>query len=217
MLHLLLLLLLGTAYAKEPDCFENEVDELVDPSSQENDNDMLEDPEEADDFLEDPEEADDLPEDPEEADDLPEDPEEADDLPEDPKEADLNEMSHNTLLECDSEATCHFKLYFRGKNFRKAQSVCKRQKGNLCSVQNSCVNNQLTAFARRNNQKLAWIGVIKPCLRRYRNVDGTKLNYTNFGFQQCKRKGRWCVALNVANGKWISVKCSKKLPYICRI
>ncbi|XP_073451327.1 uncharacterized protein [Aquarana catesbeiana] len=272
MLHLLLLLLLGTAYAQEPeDCFENDVDELVDPSSQENDNDMPKDLEEvadmpkdleeaddmpkdleeaddmpkdleeaddmpkdleeaddmpkdleeADDMPKDLEEADDLPKDLEEADDMSEDLEEADDMPEDLEEADLNdpelEMSHNTSLDCDSEATCHYKLYTCRKNFRSAQHVCRCQRGNLCSIRNSCVNNRLRAFARRYNQKLVWIGVWRPCFRRYRNIDGRRLGYTNFGCRQRKRIGKWCVALNISTGKWISVKCWKKLPYICRI
>ncbi|XP_077310774.1 uncharacterized protein LOC143930370 isoform X2 [Lithobates pipiens] len=229
--HLLLLLLLGTAYAQEPDYFENDVDELVDPSSQENYNDMPRDLEEADDMPKNIEEADDMPKDIEEADDMPKDIEEADDMPDDLEEADdmphdleeaeLNdlelEMSHNTSLECDSESTCHYKLFTCGQDFRSAQSVCRRQRGNLCSVRNSCVNNQLRAFARRYNQKLAWIGVWKPSCGGYRNVNGKKLKYTNFGHRQRKCVGRWCVALNVANGQWISVRCWKKLPYICRI
>ncbi|CAI9605791.1 unnamed protein product [Staurois parvus] len=182
MIRLLLLLLLGTVYAQEPEyCFEDDVDELVNPSSQEDDNDVPEDPEEMD-----------------------------------PKDLKL-EMSHNTSLECDSEATCHYRLYTRGKSFSKAQTVCKSHKGNLCSIRNSCINSRLRAFVRRYNQKLAWIGVWKPSCCGYRNIDGQKLKYTNFARRQRKTLGRWCVALNVATGKWISVSCSKQLPYICKL
>ncbi|PIO14833.1 hypothetical protein AB205_0089960 [Aquarana catesbeiana] len=194
------------------------------PKDLEEADDMPKDLEEADDMPEDLEEADDMPtdlEEAEEAGDMPKDLEEADDMPEDLEEADLNdlelEMSHNTSLECDSEATCHYRLYTRGSRFGSAQRVCKRHEGNLCSIRNACINSRLRAFARRYNQKLAWIGVWKPFGCRYRNIDGKKLKYTNFGRGQRKKAGRWCVALNVANGQWISVSCLRKLPYICRL
>ncbi|XP_073451329.1 proteoglycan 3-like [Aquarana catesbeiana] len=180
MRYLLLLLLLGTAYAQEPGGVENDADELVDPSSQEDENDM----------------------------------------PDDLEETDLNdcqfEACHNISLEGRSEATCHYRLYTRARKFRKALRFCRRHRGNLCSIHNACVNNQMRALARCRNQSLVWIGLWKPCRRGYCNVDGSCVNWANFGCRQRKGKGKWCVALNVATGQWVSLKCRTRLPFICR-
>ncbi|KAM5172433.1 proteoglycan 3-like [Mantella aurantiaca] len=190
---LLLLLLLGLVYAQEPDCFQNEGGEPVDPSSQENENDMPED-------LEDMEETDDL---------------------EDVEENELSdhqlETCHNTSLESHSEATCRYRLYTSARTFTLAQRLCKKNKGNLCSIQNVCVNNQLRRLVKNSRRQLAWIGVWKPARGGYRNIDRSKLSYANFGCAQRKCKGKWCVALQVSTGKWISVSCKSKLPFICRL
>ncbi|KAM5141848.1 bone marrow proteoglycan-like [Mantella aurantiaca] len=148
-----------------------------------------------------------------------EDQEETDDL-EDMEETNLNdhqlEKCHNTSLESHPEATCRYRLFTSVRTFTLAQRLCKRKRGNLCSVQNVCVNNQLRRMVQNSRQRLAWIGVWKPILHRYRNIDGSSLSYANFGCAQRKCKGMWCVALQVSTGKWISVNCKRKLPFICR-
>ncbi|KAM5141842.1 proteoglycan 3-like [Mantella aurantiaca] len=191
--RLLLLLLLGLVYAQEPDCVQNEGGEPIVPSSQENENDIPHD-------LMDQEESDDL---------------------EDMEEIELNdhklETCHNTSLESHPEATCRYRLYTSVRTFTLAQSFCRHKRGNLCSIQNVCVNNQLRRLVQNSRQQLAWIGVWKPFFRKYCNVDGSSLSYANFDCKQRKCLGKWCVALQVSTGKWISVSCKRKLPFICRL
>ncbi|XP_077309974.1 bone marrow proteoglycan-like [Lithobates pipiens] len=180
MRYLLLLLLLGTVYAQEPGGVENDAEELVDPRSQEDENDM----------------------------------------PDDLEETDLNDCQfktcHNITLEGHSEATCHYRLYTSARRFGQARRFCRCHRGNLCSIHNACVNNQMRALARCHNQSLVWIGLWKPRCRKYHHVDGSRVSWANFGCGQRKGRGKWCVALNVATGQWISLRCRTRLSFICR-
>ncbi|XP_072280122.1 proteoglycan 3-like [Pyxicephalus adspersus] len=190
---LLLILLVGTLYAQEPEnCCQDHSKELADSDSQENNcemNDTLETTSMGNCQLE-----------------------QCHNVTEE-----VNKQSGDI---CPGKSTCHLQAFNCPRGFWWAQRSCKCHRGKLSSVGNSCVNNQVRCVAQRacTNQQYAWIGVWKPgnsCT--YKNVDGRGLAYTNFACGQRRTCGVWCVAINLSNGLWYTFNCCTHLPYVCTI
>ncbi|XP_075113714.1 proteoglycan 3-like [Leptodactylus fuscus] len=209
MLRLLLLLLVGIAFAQESgdDVQENFVDKLKKVADDDGDNiqDSV-DGVEGEDETEDDEEDDDQC---------------------DEKDLSLTEENHQLepnfsekaeASECPDKGSCGYHVFCRPRFFRGAQCFCRRRRGNLSSIHNNCANHHLAGILRRtiSNSAFVWIGVIKRCRHvPYRNVDGSCLNYTNWACGNPKRRRRWCVAMNRFTGQWVSLRCKTRLPFVC--
>ncbi|XP_040292215.1 bone marrow proteoglycan-like [Bufo bufo] len=119
---------------------------------------------------------------------------------------------------CPDKGTCGYHIFFSPRRFGKAQKICRCRRGNLSSIHNAGSNNNLLCFLRRTcrNISYVWIGVKKrnSCFP-YGNVDGSRLNYTNWACGQNRRHGKWCVAMNVQTGQWFTLKCRTRLPFVC--
>ncbi|XP_066442772.1 bone marrow proteoglycan [Eleutherodactylus coqui] len=191
MLRLLLLLLVGSAIAQESgDYAPQKEDQLIKAAN-----------EEVDHFDESPDEANEEEED----------------------EKDVSLCQENELIEPDftENATCprrRFHFFSANRGFFKAQHICRCRRGSLSSIHNWGTNNLLRTFlsASYKNGAYVWIGVWKrnSCFP-YRNIDGSRLNYTNWGWGQRKVRGRWCTAMNIRSGQWFSLKCHSRLPFVC--
>ncbi|XP_040176977.1 proteoglycan 3-like [Rana temporaria] len=196
MYPLLLLLLLGTIYAQEPDdCSQDDSmsqDEIEDPNGQENHCDMpdtLETTPLNDCQLE--------------------------------KCHNVSIQINNIFGDvCPDKSTCRYQAFNCPTTFRRAQHSCRCRRGNLSSVSNGCANNRIRCFVRRScsNRQYAWIGVWKPANScAYVNANGSRLTYTNFAPGQYRRCGSWCVAMNLSNGKWYTFNCCTSLAFVCTI
>ncbi|XP_075144275.1 snaclec 3-like [Leptodactylus fuscus] len=203
MVHLLLLLLVGTAFAQESgdDTQENFADKLMETSQDESDN-MEETFDEA--------EGENESEDEWDGNDLSM-LEEYDNL-----KPDFTENAEDS--ECPEKGRCRYHIFLNPKSFLWAWFTCLRRKGNLASIHSSRANLFLARAFRRHvrNSIYVWIGVAKGRKQsRYCNVDGSRLNYSNWSCGNRKRRGLWCVAMNKLTGKWVSLSCHRKLPYVC--
>ncbi|XP_075071572.1 proteoglycan 3-like [Mixophyes fleayi] len=151
--------------------------------------------------------------------------EDGSDLTDDLLTSDLS-LCHNATVEkgtghtdiCPDKGTCSFHVFSIRRFFGRAQKICRRHRGTLSSIHSCNANNQVRCLAKRAcvNQNLVWIGVRKH--RRncnYINVDRSRLNYTNWACGQRKRCGKWCTALNLSTGKWVSRRCRARLPFVC--
>ncbi|XP_074922083.1 bone marrow proteoglycan-like [Chelonoidis abingdonii] len=116
--------------------------------------------------------------------------------------------------------TCRYVFVNNCQPFWTAQRLCARcYRGRLASIHNYATNHRLRCTARaRTNRGQVWIGGIT--FRRYRRVcsrwiDHSPWNYSNWarGNPRCARKT--CVALCTRGGKWRSVNCRARLPFIC--
>ncbi|XP_056385991.1 bone marrow proteoglycan-like [Hyla sarda] len=120
---------------------------------------------------------------------------------------------------CPGKATCHIRLFTSPMIFLFAQAYCRCYRGSLSSIHSSCVNNGVRAMAQSscgNRYGWVWIGVYKPynsC--HYLNADGSRLDYTNWACGNPNRCGAWCTALNLSNGQWYSINCCYTLPFVC--
>ncbi|KAM5142200.1 bone marrow proteoglycan-like [Mantella aurantiaca] len=193
MYRLLMLLLVGTIYAQEPeDCSQEVSNEIADLNEQEN----------------------------------------VCDMPNTLETTSLNkcqqEPCHNVTMKvnnrfgdiCLDKSTCYYQAINCPTTYGWAQHFCRCRRGNLSSVHNALVNNQIRCVGRRacTNRHYAWIGVWKPANScAYINSDGSRLNYSNFACGQRRTHGVWCVAMNLSNGYWYTFNCCIQLPYICRI
>ncbi|XP_073451336.1 proteoglycan 3-like [Aquarana catesbeiana] len=196
MYHLLLLLLLGTIYAQEPDdCSQDDSmsqDEIEDPNGQENYGDMpdtLETTHLNDCLL---------------------------------GKCHNASIEKNKRFGdvCPDKSTCSYQAFNCLKKFAWAVYSCVCRRGNLSSISNVWANNQIRCVAQRAcpNQHYAWIGVWKPYdYSYYVNVNGSRLPYSNFACGQYRTHGVWCVAINLSNGLWYSLNCFTSLPFVCTI
>ncbi|CAH2321552.1 Hypothetical predicted protein [Pelobates cultripes] len=105
-------------------------------------------------------------------------------------------------------------------NIYTAQKWCRHYHGNLSSIHNLKTNNYLAHFARHINRyaKFIWIGVRRngwTC--PLRNIDGSRLDYTNWAWKNPKNYLHRCTALNIYNGKWYSFHCCTRLPFMCTV
>ncbi|XP_068114388.1 bone marrow proteoglycan [Hyperolius riggenbachi] len=195
MVYLLLLLFVGAIYAQEKhDLIQK--DDLADHYSQDDDNKLQDDL--------------DLQDDLELKDDLEKTPDDDFQLQK-PLNATVELMQGNSV-----EGTCTYTIYTAARNFYAARRFCNCNHGRMASIHSACTNRLVRNLGRSVNQGYVWIGVWKPrrC-RGYRNVDNSRLDYTNFAWGQCRRHGRWCVAMYAGNGLWYSVDCRVRLPFIC--
>ncbi|XP_073451337.1 bone marrow proteoglycan-like [Aquarana catesbeiana] len=196
MYHLLLLLLLGTIYAQEPDdCSQDDSmsqDEIENPNGQENYCDMP-------DTLETTH---------------------LNDCQLGKCHNASIEINKRFGDVCPDKSTCYYQAFNCLTTFSWAQHSCRCRRGNLSSVSNGWANNQIRCVAQRacSNRYYAWIGVWKPANScAYINADGSRLTYTNFACGQFRRCGTWCVAMNLSNGLWYTFNCCTSLPFVCTI
>ncbi|CAH2321551.1 proteoglycan 3 [Pelobates cultripes] len=119
---------------------------------------------------------------------------------------------------CPGDEKCHYRFFGQCTTFSRAQRRCRRLHGNVSSIHSLCANNYIARFVRCINRhvRFVWIGVIRGgCLRRIRNVDGSKIDFTNWACGQPGHNHKLCTAINICNGKWYSFNCNARLPSIC--
>ncbi|XP_075071555.1 bone marrow proteoglycan-like [Mixophyes fleayi] len=204
MFRLLLLLLVGTIYAQESENYvygdieeradQDDIEDTADPGSQDDGSDMS-------DVL----------------------------LTSDLSHCQSHECHNATLViekglghtgACPDKGSCHYRVFNCLRDFWTAQRSCKCRRGNLSSLHNFRANNQVRCLGKRTcrNQHYAWIGMYKAnSCRGYANVDGSRLDYTNWAYGQFRRCGTWCTAMNLSNGQWFSLSCNTRLPFVCTI
>ncbi|XP_024080004.1 bone marrow proteoglycan-like [Terrapene carolina triunguis] len=117
--------------------------------------------------------------------------------------------------------TCRYVFVNNCQTFWIAQKVCARcYRGHLASIHNYATNQRLRCRVRaRTNRAQVWIGGItsrrRRCLRSHW-VDCSPWNYANWARGNPCRTRRTCVAMCPAGGKWRSVRCGARLPFICQ-
>ncbi|KAM4031681.1 bone marrow proteoglycan-like [Anomaloglossus baeobatrachus] len=119
---------------------------------------------------------------------------------------------------CPDKGTCGYHVFSQPRCFQGARRTCRHRRGNLSTLHSSQANSYLQCFLKRSvrNSSFVWIGVWKnKSCRPYRTIDGSKWNYANWGCNQRKARGRWCVAMCTRSGKWYSFRCKKRLPFVC--
>ncbi|XP_008157611.1 proteoglycan 3-like [Eptesicus fuscus] len=112
--------------------------------------------------------------------------------------------------------TCRYVLVRKCKRFAAARRICRRcYNGNLVSIHNKCVNNQLRSLASQVNQPRVWIGgKIRGWCSRFHWIDGSSVNFRNWAHPRgCGR----CVSLCTRGGQWRRTRCRRRLPFICSI
>ncbi|KAM4032691.1 C-type lectin BpLec-like [Anomaloglossus baeobatrachus] len=119
---------------------------------------------------------------------------------------------------CPDKVKCVYQLFTTHKSYNDAEKVCRNWSGHLTSIHhfksNSFVQGYLMKHIRNNSY--VWIGVWKPYANgSYCNIDGRKLDYTNFEYNHQRVKGRWCVAMDISNGLWYSFHCRSQLAFVC--
>ncbi|KAG8544390.1 hypothetical protein GDO81_022584 [Engystomops pustulosus] len=131
-------------------------------------------------------------------------------------EPEISEKAEDS--ECPNKGTCRYHVFRQPRPFGCAHRICRCRRGNLSSIHSCSANTGLANVLKRTclNASFVWIGVIKRnrCVP-YCNVDGSSLNYANWGCGQPKRGGTWCVAMNRYTGKWVSLNCNTRLPFVC--
>ncbi|XP_040464269.1 bone marrow proteoglycan isoform X2 [Falco naumanni] len=109
----------------------------------------------------------------------------------------------------------------RHQAFDSAQQTCIQcYRGNLASIHSHHINTFLQRQARCHiaGTSQLWIGAITQRLAgklHYSWTDGSLWNYSQwqFGHPQCLVSR--CTTLSSQDGLWRSVRCNKRLPYIC--
>uniref|UniRef100_A0A8C4W6B1 C-type lectin domain-containing protein n=1 Tax=Gopherus evgoodei TaxID=1825980 RepID=A0A8C4W6B1_9SAUR len=102
------------------------------------------------------------------------------------------------------------------------QRLCARcYHGHLASIHNYATNQRLRCTARaRTNRGQVWIGGytsrVGPhrCLRSHW-IDHSLWNYSNWASGNPSHASQMCVALCTTGGRWRSVNCQARLPFIC--
>ncbi|XP_074854679.1 bone marrow proteoglycan-like [Carettochelys insculpta] len=129
--------------------------------------------------------------------------------------------SFQVVVPSNGTHTCRYVFVNSCQTFRQAQRYCARcYRGRLASIHSHSTNEQLRCGARaRTNRGLVWIGAIT--YRRFRRVcarwvDRSTWNYANWARRNPRGYFRRCVAMCTNNGRWISVTCRSRLPFICR-
>ncbi|XP_073537348.1 snaclec purpureotin subunit beta-like [Phyllobates terribilis] len=131
-------------------------------------------------------------------------------------EPDFTEKAEHTA--CPDKGTYKYHIFQESSDFHIATNFCHNRSGNLSSVHNFDENSYLQSLLKESvkNTKYAWLGVWKKgSFSNYRNLDGSNLDYVNWGSGQRKLIGEWCVAMKTNTGQWFTHKCNKQLPFVC--
>ncbi|XP_069835425.1 snaclec agglucetin subunit beta-1-like [Dendropsophus ebraccatus] len=117
------------------------------------------------------------------------------------------------------KATCNIRLFTSARTFADAQKFCRCHRGHLSSIHNYQTDNSVRTLAQRgcgNSYSWLWIGVYKPYAgHQYINEDGTKLDYTHWAWLNPHMCGSWCTAIYLPTGQWFSIHCCYVLPFVC--
>ncbi|XP_069608919.1 C-type lectin-like [Ranitomeya imitator] len=120
---------------------------------------------------------------------------------------------------CPDKGTSKYHIFEESTGFYAANDFCRNHSGDLSSVHSLDENNDLQRLLKESvkNTKNVWLGVWKKnLLSQYRNIDGSDLDYVNWGKGQRKLIGEWCVAMNTNSGRWVSHKCNTSIfPFVC--
>nr|KAF6343502.1 proteoglycan 2, pro eosinophil major basic protein [Pipistrellus kuhlii] len=115
-----------------------------------------------------------------------------------PREEDTVEISGSPGCK-----TCRYKL-----------NTCRRcYNGNLVSIHNRSVNNQLQCLSGQVNDFWVWIGgIVKDPCSTIHWVDGSSANFRHWAHQ---RGSGHCLGLSTRGGHWRRECCERRLPFIC--
>ncbi|XP_068963741.1 proteoglycan 3-like [Petaurus breviceps papuanus] len=115
--------------------------------------------------------------------------------------------------------TCRFLVVNKARNFRRAQTICRRcYHGHLVSIHSFHTNSRIQCSAKRINQGQIWIGAkVKGwfCRKRFVWTDGSRWTYSYWAAGQPGRGGGHCVALCTRGGHWRRAPCRRRLPFAC--
>ncbi|XP_054685012.1 bone marrow proteoglycan [Grus americana] len=116
--------------------------------------------------------------------------------------------------------TFRYVIVTRCQSFRRAQRTCARcYRGRLASIHSYSINVFLQRQARLcTNRGQVWIGAITwPLGRRLRCrwSDRSAWNYSYWLRGYPLRSRRYCTSLCTNNGRWRSLRCRVRLPFIC--
>ncbi|KAM6205228.1 LOW QUALITY PROTEIN: bone marrow proteoglycan [Sarcoramphus papa] len=115
-------------------------------------------------------------------------------------------------------ATTYRVIVTRCQTFRRAQRICARcYRGRLASIHSYRTNARLKRRAQLcTNRGQVWIGAVTlPVGRivRCRWADRSRWKYWLHGYPLHSR--RCCTSLCTNNGRWRSLRCRVRLPFIC--
>ncbi|XP_032917741.1 bone marrow proteoglycan-like isoform X2 [Catharus ustulatus] len=118
--------------------------------------------------------------------------------------------------------TCRYVVIRHCQSFHHAQRICARRfRGRLASIHDYRTNAFLQHLAcRHTNSGQVWIGAVsQPCFPHPRChwTDGSPWNYSQWSPGHPRPGCRFCTALCTNNGRWRSVNCNRRLPFICQI
>ncbi|XP_056348869.1 proteoglycan 3-like [Oenanthe melanoleuca] len=121
-----------------------------------------------------------------------------------------------------STATFRYVVIRHCRTFRHAQRVCARRfRGRLASIHDSRTNNFLRLLAcRHTNAGQVWIGAVSQPAVPFPSchwTDRSPWNYSQWVPGHPLPGHRFCTALCTNNGLWRSVRCKRRLPFICEI
>ncbi|XP_074903278.1 bone marrow proteoglycan [Buteo buteo] len=117
-------------------------------------------------------------------------------------------------------STFRYVIITRCQNFHNAQHICARcYRGRLASIHSYSRNSLLQRQARLStNRGQVWIGAItQPVGRNVRCwwTDQSRWNYSYWLQGYPLRSHLYCTSLCTNNGRWRSVGCQVRLPFIC--
>ncbi|XP_059785681.1 proteoglycan 3 [Balaenoptera ricei] len=113
--------------------------------------------------------------------------------------------------------TCRILLVRTPKNFRQAQSICRKcYRGNLVSIHNYSFNYRIQCWVSRINQAQVWIGgFVRGRGNRFFWTDGSSWNFAYWAPGQPRNGRGCCVALGIRGGYWQRARCGSRLPFVC--
>ncbi|XP_033371175.1 proteoglycan 3-like isoform X2 [Parus major] len=119
-------------------------------------------------------------------------------------------------------ATCRYVVISHPRSFRCAQHICARRfHGHLASIHDSRTNSFLLLLARqRSIAGEVWIGAVSQPATPIPSchwTDRSPWNYSRWIPGHPLPGHRFCTAVCTNDGLWRSVRCKKRLPFICEI
>ncbi|XP_050192236.1 bone marrow proteoglycan [Myiozetetes cayanensis] len=108
------------------------------------------------------------------------------------------------------------------RTFQQAQRYCAcRYRGRLASIHSASINSFLLRMVHRlSNAALVWIGAVsQPAFPRpsCHWTDRSRWDYSQWVPGHPLPGHRFCTSLCSNNGRWMSVNCRRRLPFICEI